>query len=72
MTLKIALEILLEYFKLYPENKALFFHKQLALWQRAQPLANLEVLHHVPVILNTMLKIACLIAAGAKVRHSDI
>jgi adenosylhomocysteinase len=61
------MEILLEYFKLYPENKAPFLHKQLALWQRTQPLANLEVLHHVPVVLNTMLKIACLIAAGAKV-----
>lgn len=55
------------YFTIYPQAKAPFMHKQLAEWKKARPLAGLKVLHHVPVVPNTLLKISCLVAAGAEV-----
>lgn len=42
-------------------------HDQLATWEKSRPLAGLRVVHHVPLVPNTILKIACLIAAGADV-----
>jgi adenosylhomocysteinase len=55
------------YFKFYPETKAPFLHKQFREWQTLRPLQDLKVLHHVPLVPNTLLKIACLVAAGAEV-----
>ncbi len=40
---------------------------QLDEWTKTKPLAGLRVVHHVPLVPNTLLKIACLIAAGAEV-----
>ena len=58
---------LLKYFHDYPQSNAPFMHQQLAEWTATRPLAGLRVLHHVPVVPNTLLKIACLIEAGADV-----
>ena len=58
---------LLDYFKDYPESDAPFMHQQLIDWSHTRPLAGMRVLHHVPVVPNTILKIACLIEAGAEV-----
>lgn len=55
------------YFNKYPTKKAPFMHAQLAEWQTSQPLKGLKILHHVPVVQNTLLKIACVQAAGAEV-----
>ncbi len=60
-------ETLLRFFEHYPENKAPFLHKQLNEWKRSQPLKGFTVLHHVPLVPNTLLKIACLVNAGASV-----
>lgn len=60
-------EQLVSFFQLYPENKAPFLHKQFAEWKQSLPLLGLNVLHHVPLVPNTLLKIACLVVAGAKV-----
>src|SRR5258708_1950548 len=60
-----------ESFLLYPQTKAPFMHKQLAEWQISRPLAGLKVLHHVPVVPNTLLKISCLAAAGADIIVSN-
>ncbi|MBI5447122.1 MAG: adenosylhomocysteinase [Gammaproteobacteria bacterium] len=57
--------LLLRYFKKYPLKQAPFMHQQLQAWQETRPLAGLRVLHHLPLVPNTLLKIACLIAAGA-------
>lgn len=54
-------------FSKYPETHAPFLHAQFAEWQETKPLHNLRILHHVPVVNNTLLKIACLVAAGAEV-----
>lgn len=59
--------VLSPYFTLYPQSNAPFMHQQLAKWSKTRPLSGLKVLHHVPVVPNTLLKIACLIAAGAQV-----
>lgn len=58
---------LLDYFKVYPEKDAPFMHQQLLDWERLQPLKGLRIVHHVPVVENTLLKIACLVKAGADV-----
>lgn len=60
-------DALLKYFNEYSEEQAPFMHQQLAEWSKSRPLNDLQVLHHVPVVPNTLLKIACLIAAGADV-----
>ncbi|WP_308423384.1 adenosylhomocysteinase [Legionella impletisoli] len=39
----------------------------LSQWRQERPLEGIKVLHHVPVVTNTLLKIACLIEAGADV-----
>jgi len=54
-------------FNHYPASHAPFMHAQYDAWQETKPLHNLRILHHVPVVNNTLLKIACLIAAGAEV-----
>lgn len=58
---------LLKYFEIYPNKIAPFMHKQLTIWFEQKPLAGLKVLHNVPVVANTLTKIACLMAAGAEV-----
>lgn len=58
---------LLKYFRDYPESEAPFMHQQLIDWYNTRPFAGIRVLHHVPVVPNTLLKIACLIEAGAEV-----
>ncbi len=58
---------LLDYFQVYSQNDAPFMHEQLLEWEGLQPLKNLKVVHHVPAVENTLLKIACLINAGADV-----
>src|SRR5438046_1085048 len=60
-------EKLLPYFHRYPKDKAPFLHKQYTEWKQSRPLSGLNVLHHVPLVPNTLLKIACLVSAGAKV-----
>lgn len=55
------------FFEYYSESKAPFLHKQLAEWTKTRPLNGFKVLHHVPLVPNTLLKIACLVNAGAKV-----
>nr|WP_244940973.1 NAD-binding protein [Legionella sainthelensi] len=42
-------------------------HQQLSEWRVTRPLVGLRILHHVPVVVNTLLKIACLLEAGADV-----
>lgn len=58
---------LAQYFNHYPVTDAPFMHQQLQDWSLQRPLKGIRVLHHVPVVPNTVLKIACLIAAGAEV-----
>lgn len=58
---------LFESFNEYKIDRAPFMHEQFAQWSKEQPLLGLKVLHHVPVVMNTLLKIACLIVAGAEV-----
>lgn len=54
-------------FEIYPKTEAPFMHEQIAEWSVIRPLNGLKVIHHVPVVTNTLLKIACLIEAGADV-----
>ncbi|MCX7090628.1 MAG: adenosylhomocysteinase [Legionellales bacterium] len=61
------LQALLKYFTQYPQTDAPFMHKQFADWKKTRPLEGLHIVHHVPVVTNTLLKIACLVAAGAEV-----
>ncbi|RUR16985.1 adenosylhomocysteinase [Legionella sp. km535] len=58
---------LTKYFLAYPQLTAPFMHEQLGLWMSTRPLNGLRVIHHVPLVTNTVLKIACLLAAGAEV-----
>ena len=55
------------HFKHYPPTIAPFLHEQLKQWTQTKPFERLKVLHHVPLLPNTLLKIACLIAGGATV-----
>ncbi|WP_454783283.1 NAD-binding protein [Legionella sp. WA2022007384] len=54
-------------FQIYPQTEAPFMHEQLSEWSSTRPLTGLRVVHHVPVVTNTLLKITCLLAAGADV-----
>lgn len=54
-------------FEKYSSQKAPFLHQQYVSWSKTRPLEGLRILHHVPLVQNTLLKIACLIAAGAEV-----
>lgn len=56
-----------KYFHQYPASVAPFMHQQAELWRQSRPLSGLKILHHVPVFPNTLLKISCLIEAGAEV-----
>lgn len=56
-----------QYFDLYPTQIAPFLHEQRQIWAKTKPLNGLTVLNHVPVVPNSLLKIANLIEAGAKV-----
>ena len=56
-----------QYFKHYSVADAPFMHQQFEEWANIRPLAGLKILHHVPVVCNTLLKVACLIEAGAEV-----
>ncbi|MBL7481837.1 NAD-binding protein [Legionella bononiensis] len=58
---------LAKYFLEYPPIIAPFMHEQLGLWESTRPLKGLKVVNHVPVVSNTVLKIGCLLAAGAEV-----
>lgn len=58
---------LTRYFEQYPVHDAPFMHRQIKQWSQDKPLKNRHVVHHVPVVTNTLLKIACLIEAGATV-----
>lgn len=58
-------------FQQYPASTAPFLHAQYDDWAQSQPLKGLRILHHVPVVNNTLLKIACLVAAGAEVTASN-
>lgn len=60
-------EALVNAFHQYSAAEAPFMYQQLAEWSATRPLEGLQVLHHVPVVANTLLKIACLVAAGADV-----
>lgn len=53
------------YFEKYPAHDAPFMHRQIKTWSQDKPLKDLHIVHHVPVVTNTLLKIACLIEAGA-------
>ena len=48
---------LLDYFSVYPAKDAPFMHEQLLEWEVEKPLLGLKVVHHVPVVENTLLKI---------------
>ncbi len=61
----IKLDRLSNYFSQYSEHTAPFMHQQRREWAISQPLKGLRVLHHVPVVANTVLKIVCLLEAGA-------
>lgn len=54
-------------FSTYNRNLAPFLHQQYNDWYQSKPLQGLRILHHVPLVQNTLLKIACLAAAGAEV-----
>ncbi|WP_058498826.1 hypothetical protein [Legionella gratiana] len=58
---------LIKFFQTYSKNEAPFMHQQLADWRATRPLLGLRILHHVPVVPNTLLKIACLLEAGADI-----
>ncbi|QLZ68667.1 saccharopine dehydrogenase NADP-binding domain-containing protein [Legionella sp. PC1000] len=55
------------FFQKYPQTEAPFMYEQIAEWSITRPLTGLRIIHHVPVVTNTLLKIACLIEAGAEV-----
>lgn len=55
------------YFQHYSAKEAPFMHQQLAEWGATKPLSGLRVIHHIPLVPNTLLKIACLMAAGAEI-----
>ena len=56
-----------KFFQKYPKSEAPFMHEQLAQWSDTRPLSGLRVVHHVPLVTNTLLKITCLLEAGADV-----
>lgn len=60
-------QILPDAFIKYPCQKAPFLHRQYSQWTTDKPLRGLRILQHVPLVQNTLLKIACLVTAGADV-----
>lgn len=60
-------DALKNFFQKYPTSEAPFMHEQYAQWRVSRPLAGLKVIHHVPVVTNTLLKIACLLEGGANI-----
>jgi adenosylhomocysteinase len=56
-----------ESFKQYPDKSAPFLHAQCKEWSASRPLRGISILHCIPVVPNTLLKIACLVSAGADV-----
>lgn len=50
----------------YPPDVAPFMHQMLADYQATQPYKGLTIVHNVPLTQTTLLKIACLKAAGAE------
>jgi adenosylhomocysteinase len=56
-----------EIFLKYPQQQAPFLYRQYQKWSANKPLQGLRILHHVPLVQNTLLKIACALAAGADV-----
>lgn len=60
-----------QYFCHYPATQAPFLHQQFQAWQQTRPLAGLKVINHIPLVTNTLLKIACLSAAGATVTATN-
>lgn len=57
---------LLQYFQIYHAQIAPFMHLQMNEWTISKPLQGVKILHHVPLVPNTLLKITALIAAGAE------
>lgn len=51
----------------YSAAEAPFLHQQLQEWQQTKPLRGLRILHNIPLFQNTLLKIGCLVSAGAEV-----
>ncbi|WP_223669602.1 NAD(P)-dependent oxidoreductase [Kangiella shandongensis] len=56
-----------DYFALYDPVAAPFMHQMLAQYDKTKPLQGITIVHNVPLTLTTLLKIACLDAAGADV-----
>ncbi|VEG92061.1 adenosylhomocysteinase [Legionella spiritensis] len=56
-----------DYFACYGAKDAPFMHEQWLKWRELQPLKGLTGLHCVPLVPNTLLKIACLVAAGMEI-----
>lgn len=54
-------------FAKYNATEAPFLHAQYHDWYANKPLTGLRLLHHVPVVENTLLKIATIVAGGAEV-----
>jgi hypothetical protein len=44
-------------------------NRQYGEWQLTRPLSGFDILHNVPLFQNTLLKIACIVSAGAKLAH---
>lgn len=58
---------LLKYLEMYHPQIAPFMHLQINEWGKNRPLEGVKILHHVPLVPNTLLKIAALVAANAEV-----
>lgn len=60
-------QIFNDVFTKYTAAQAPFLHQQFTEWQQTKPLRGLRILHHIPLFQNTLMKIACLVTAGAEV-----
>lgn len=56
-----------KFFDTYTTVDAPFMHAQFAQLVHDRPFNKMKVIHHFPLVTNTLLKIACLVAAGADV-----
>lgn len=63
----LAMSHFTEFFALYDRTTAPFMHQMLEQYGKTKPLQGFTVAHNVPLTLTTLLKIACLDAAGANV-----
>ena len=54
-------------FNHYGPERAPFLHQYYSAVQKTRPYTGLRVAHNVPVVPNTLMKIACLVAGGAEV-----